>query len=220
MNADDIPKFTELMTGICVLYGKSPSDALMELYWRALESFDFEVVKTALEAHVSNSDSGQFMPKPADVMRYVQGSSQTQGLLAWSKVMQAVKSVGLYQSIVFDDPLIHAVIEDMGGWINLCMTPTKDAPFRANEFEKRYAAYVLHPPLHYPKQLIGLTEGQNRMNGYLSAIKPPLLLGDKARALSVLQDGREKPLTVHVLTASLTEEALPLDSTLEHSIHE
>lgn len=214
MDVRDLPEFTEVMTGVCVLYGKPMSDALMELYWRALESFEFGVVKAAFEAHVGNPDTGQFMPKPADVVRYVHGSSQTRGLLAWSKVTQAMRSVGLYQSIVFDDPFIHAVIEDMSGWINLCMTLTKDLPFRANEFEKRYAAYVLHPPARYPKQLVGLYETQNSLNDH--PVKPPLLFGDKERALVVLQDGRERPLTVHVLTSKFTSSDLPPNPALEN----
>ncbi len=188
----------------------------MRLYWCALEQFELAEVKAAFQAHLSNPDTGQFMPKPADVMRYVKGGTQTQALQAWSKVANAIRSVGGHASVVFDDPLIHVVIEEMGGWISLCQTLLKDLPFRANEFEKRYAAYVLHPPLHYPKQLTGLIEGQNRMNGYDYAIKPPLLIGDPKRALQVLQNGCEKLLNVQVLNLSLIASI----TTLENSVDE
>lgn len=216
MNARDLPEFTLLLTGFCVLYGKPVSEMLIELYWGALESFEFDAVKKAFQAHLSNPDTGQFMPKPADVMRYVNGSSQTRALQAWSKVAEAIRRVGSYASVVFDDPLIHVAIEEMGGWISLCQTLLKDLPFRANEFEKRYAAYVLHPPLHYPKQLIGLEEKENRMNGY--AIKPPLLIGNTERALTILQNGCEKPLNVQALNLSLA--ALSLNPPSENSRNE
>jgi hypothetical protein len=37
--------------------------------------------------------------------------------------------VGAYQSVVFDDPLIHLVLEDLGGWIKICSTLIKDLIF-------------------------------------------------------------------------------------------
>jgi hypothetical protein len=55
------------------------------------------------------------MLKPSDVVRYLEGSTSCQALQAWSKVMQAVKTIDQYDSVVFDDSLIHAVIHDMGG---------------------------------------------------------------------------------------------------------
>ena len=195
MNTPNLPEFTKLMTGLCLLYNKPANEILIELYWRALEPFEFPLVKAALLVHLNNPDTGQFMPKPADVVRYLQGSSQTQALKAWTKVAQAIRSVGGYTSVVFDDALIHAVIEDMGGWIALCQTLLKDFPFRAHEFAKRYAAYVLHPPLRHPRQLLGLEEQQNHTRGH--AVRPPLLIGNAQEALRVLTLGRDKPGQVH-----------------------
>src|SRR5262249_10206529 len=138
------------------MYRTPLSRKSLELYWNTLQPFEWTDVKAAFQMHLTDPDTGQYFPKPADVVRHVHGNSETQALKAWSKVDEASHAVGCYASVVFDDPIIHVVIEDMGGWIRLCQTLLKDLPFRANEFKKYYAGYVNHPPSHYPKQLLGL----------------------------------------------------------------
>jgi len=193
MNPSNLNEFTQLLTELCVLYKMPVSERFIELYWDVLVPFSFAEVKAAFQAHLKHPDTGQFMPKPADVMRYLRGGSQAQALQAWSKVATAIRTVGAYTSVVFDDSIIHVVIIEMDGWISLCQTLLKDLPFRAREFEKRYAAYVLHPPTDYPHQLIGLEEQHNRLNHH--AVKPPLFIGNPEQALKVfnLQHKNKQP---------------------------
>lgn len=202
MQSIDGQAFQQLLTNIGMLYGETVHEKVLETWWGALEHLEFAEVKVALKVHVRNPDTGQYMPKPADVMRCLRGDSKTQALQAWSKVEDAICSQGAYASLVFDDALIHAVIEEMGGWVRLCHTLLKDLPFRAHDFEKRYAAYVLHPPPRYPKQLIGLEAQQNNLYGY-AAKNPPLLVGNSERALQVFQSGGDKPVRVRSLNALL-----------------
>ena len=98
--------------------------------------------------------------------------------------------IGAYRTVVFDDPLIHAVIWDMGGWQTLCAMLIKDEPFRAKEFENRYVGYVARPPTQYPRQLAGITDTVNSAQGY-GQVNLPTLIGDEQQALRVLQTGRE-----------------------------
>ena len=201
MLTTDMPDFINLMTGLCVIYGKSMNKALADIYWRALQRFDLPAIKDAFQAHVDNPDTGQFMPKPAEVVKYLEGSTSTQAMQAWTRVERAIGSVGSYRSVVFDDPLIHAVIADMGGWVQLCKTDVKELPFKANEFAKRYASFVLHAPQTYPRQLTGLLEQQNGQLGFKP--EPPALIGDKQKALAVYQHGGDNTLLVHQPTLPL-----------------
>lgn len=202
MNANDLTQFTQFLRKCCVLYNKPMCEDVIEWYWGALKSFEWVKVKAAFQSHVSSPDTGKFMPTPAEVLCYVQGGSpQTQALRAWSKVEHAMRSVGSYESVVFDDCIIHAVIADMGGWIGLCQTHLKALPFRAHEFQKRYAAYVLHPPLRYPKQLLGLMARDNHREGYV--MKTPLFIGDIERALAVFNQDNDGSLSVQSLSVEL-----------------
>jgi hypothetical protein len=176
MQPSEQDAFGQLLTGIGLLYGKTLHEAVLAIWWQALKHCEFSEVRAALNAHVVNPDNGQFMPKPADVMAYVQGSTESQALQAWTHVAEAIRDFGAYHSVIFPDPLIHRVIRDMGGWIALCQSKTSELPFVAKEFEKRYRVLVIHPPADYPRQLTGLVEQQNRLGGY--SPPDPVLTGN------------------------------------------
>lgn len=176
MQSIDLPRFKHLLTGIGALYGNPMPEILLDIWWNALEKIAFENIKKALESHVVHPDKGQFMPKPADVIEHLEGSTESQALKAWSLVAKAIREVGAYSSVIFPDVRIHAVIRDMGGWIALCQSKRVDLPFRAREFEKRYQAMVQHPPADCPHQLTGFLEQQNRLDGYLPP--EPIRIGE------------------------------------------
>ncbi len=189
MKASEKQAFAQYMMGIGEIYNQNVSKQKVSLYWQLLSQYVWEDVKTALDAYMLNPDSGQFMPKPADVVKWLSGNTQNQALLAWTKVANAISHVGPYQTVVFDDAKIHVVLADMGGWIKL-ETLTLDAqPFVAKEFQVRYQQYVRQPPTTYPKKLLGKTEGQNMLHGL--PIPNPVLIGEQDLAEKVYLSGGE-----------------------------
>lgn len=197
MQTHDLVKFTTLLAGLGELYGKFISEQLTDIYWQTLKIFDWQDVQHAFQAHLYNPNCGQFFPKPADIVRFIEGSGETRALRAWTIVEKTMHQVGIYQSVVFDDPLIHAVIEEMGGWIKLCSMTLEDLPFRSREFQKRYMGFVIKKPNRYPKYLYGLSECENAKNGY--DVESPLLIGDAGRAERVMLNGGGMPLLVQPL---------------------
>ena len=165
MKPMDRSVFKQLLTGIHLLHGKTLHEAVLELWWQALIAFEFPAVKKALEAHITHPVQGRFMPVPANVTGYLEGSHESRALKAWSDVAESLRRVGAYESVVFADALIHAVILDMGGWVKLCQTPEKELPFRAKEFEARYQAMLQHPPREIVSQLSGLLAQSHRAWG-------------------------------------------------------
>lgn len=136
-----------------------------------------------------NSDVGQYMPKPADIIRYLEGNSETKALGAWSKVESAIRHVGIYENVTFDDPLIHVVINQMGGWSLLCSIKSENISFRANEFIKRYRHLLRKNLINYAKTLSGLFDISNTANGFGYFKSLAVLVGDKSRAEEVLKKG-------------------------------
>ena len=190
MTPNDFDEFQRRLTAAWALYGKSITEDVLEIFWQALQSYPLADVKQALNRHAIDPDVGQYPPKPADLIRQLEGDPESQAMQAWSKVWQAVGRVGTYQSVVFDDPLIHAVVEEMGGWLVFGQFTEEEQPFRAQEFVKRYRAYQTVrrcPP--YPPKLIGRTEHTNATAGFTEAIPPPVLLGDPAQARQVQAQG-------------------------------
>jgi hypothetical protein len=190
MNTDstqDRQEFKIMFETIWALYSKNITKGVLSVYWGALKRYSIDDIRHALNVHVQNPDSGQFLPKPADLIRVLDGSTQTAALQAWSKAEKGIRSAGPYQSVVFDDPIIHAVIVDMGGWIDLNNMLEDEAPFKAREFEKRYQGYALRPPETYPRMLTGMSQADAERRGY--KVRPPVLIGNKEKAKAVFQNG-------------------------------
>jgi len=188
MQATDKQRFANVLCGVADYYGKELSNATIGLYWQGLQQFDVTDVERALWEHTQNPDAGQYMPKIADLVRTLQGRTQDQAALAWSKVDNAVRTVGTYVDVVFDDALIHRVVSELGGWIWLGKQDEKEWPFVAKRFEALYRSYrtLAEAPV-YPPQLTGLANAHNALEGHEAV--PALLVGDLAKALRVQKGG-------------------------------
>lgn len=194
MQISDRKPFSDLLSEVLAYYGKPMSEFLLSTFWHGLRAHEFEDVSRAFSLHAKDPDRGQFAPKLADIARMLEGSTSTQGMRAWAKVDRAIRCVGANRSVTFDDPLIHVVIVEMGGWIPMCRSDESDMPFKAREFEKRYAAYRLRrevPP--FPPRLIGANEADNKLNGFEHYVIEPVLIGDVQKATRVLEKGQATP---------------------------
>lgn len=191
MQTDDFPKFHEGISGVMGFYSKSVSTFALDVWWNALKVYDLPAVVDAFNRHLANPDAGQYAPKPADIIRMLQGSTQDSALRAWAKVDQALRRIGTYTDVVFDDPLIHRVIHDMGGWIGLGTKNEDEWPFVAKEFENRYRGFRVRSEIpEYPTKLIGIANAHNEKHNF----KPdaPVLIGNELMARQVLNGGTDK----------------------------
>lgn len=191
MEQADRRKFSLMFDGVCELYAKESTDTLKAVYWEMLKHFEYDAVANAFTRHSLNPDTGQFMPKPADIVKMIEGASDDRSMKAWTKVEKAIRLVGPWESVVFDDANIHAVLDEMGGWINICSVTDDELPFRAKEFQTRYRAYAQRGKAqNFSRRLVGYFEHGNSTSGH--EVKPPILLGDQRQALLVYQSGKEK----------------------------
>lgn len=188
MQERDRQAFAAMLAAVSAIYGRDLSPAVIELYWRALAPYDIGAVRRALDRHVRSPDVGQYWPKPADLIRAIDGTTEDAALRAWATVERAIRLVGGYESVVFDDPLIHRCIADVGGWSRLCLTAEDELPFRAREFVTRYRGYAMRGELPaYPSHLIGRFEAENSARGY--AVPAPVLIGDPDACRRVIEAG-------------------------------
>ncbi|NLR74271.1 MULTISPECIES: DUF6475 domain-containing protein [Leeia] len=186
------PEFRQLLTAVYDFYNKPLSRFAHAIWSEAMRPYDYPAVREAFSRHCTNPDGGQWLPKPADIVRLLQGGSKDAAQIAWAKVDRALRSVGTHRSVVFDDPLIHLCIADLGGWTRLGQVSEQDWPYLANRFETLYRGYRLRaePPAWLPL-LQGLSDSHNRQHGY--AGDDPLAIGDAHRAQRVYHDGQNSP---------------------------
>lgn len=190
MQPSDKTAFLRTLGNVLSFYKQDINEFVTGVWWEALKAYDLEAVQQAFNRHAVNPDTGQFPPKPADIVRMIGGTSGDAALSAWSKVERAVRSIGQYESVIFDDPLIHRVIEDMGGWVKVCSCPREeDFVFVAKEFQNRYRGFAMRnerPP--YPRVLLGVAATQNALAG-ISQQAAYRLLGDPAKCQLVYRRG-------------------------------
>lgn len=180
MKPADAPDFKRTLAGVFALYAKDLSDIVLSIWWEAMRPFDFAAVKDALNRHAVNPDTGQFLPKPADIVRLIGGGTQDAALIAWAALERAVRQVGVYQSVAFDDPLIHRVAEDMGGWVQFGAQTDAEWPFVRNQFVTLYRGYRGRAlPVEAPPYLAGLTEFHNAAGGF--HVDPPVRIGSRSQ---------------------------------------
>lgn len=187
MQEQDKAKFSTLVTEVLAFYRQDVSRFAMSVWWEACKGFDFEQVAKAFNAHAVDPERGQFAPKPADVVKALAGTKTDRARLAWGKAFDAMQRVGAYQSVAFDDPVIHAVIEDLGGWTKVCRSDMEQLSYMEHRFCEAYRAYATRPDVEYPAKLIGEFEAINRHEG--RKVAPPILIGNPQKAAEVLRLG-------------------------------
>ena len=195
MNTNDMEAFDQIWTEAHEVYGRKPEPRVVYMVFQALISFPLKDIERALCRHLTNPDTGQYPPKPADIVRLIQGSSQTTSGEAWAKVDRAIRCVGNYRTVVFDDPKIHAAIDRLGGWQKISLTEEKEYPFLRNNFLKLYQGFTVQPPETFPRKLIGTCEHENSQHDSFMrgrSKNEPVMIGDPERARLVYQGGGEQ----------------------------
>lgn len=184
-----VEEFANLFTGVAEYYEKELSPSGLKVLMLGLQRFQLSDIKRACSIHMQNPDNGQFMPKVADIVRIIDGDTGSQAGQGWIKADKALRIQGPYRDICFDDPIIHRVIDDMGGWVHFCTrSNSEEYKYQKLEFEKRYRSYAGKPLPEYPKLLTGMASHQNSVKGY-SRRELPALIGDESKALGVYQQG-------------------------------
>ena len=134
-----------------------PTPGQIEWAFEVLKDQEIGQIKHALIMHARDQHAGQYQPKPADVIRHIEGSiddRKAAAAFAYAKAIDAISSVtgGSYGSVVFDDPAIMYAIQcGFSGWVNFCNAKQHD--FDRKKFCDEYANY--REGLPYPKCLDG-----------------------------------------------------------------
>lgn len=189
MRPTDGARFQELITNVMAYYRQDVSDFIMGIWWEGLKNAEFEQVAKALTRHATDPENGRFPPKVADIVRQLQGTPTDRSAAAWGKVFDAMGRVGAYQDVVFDDPVIHAVLADLGGWPTLCRTDTEELGYVRHRFGESYNAYARMGEFTYPRSLIGDRSPDHEYTNRGWPLPEPVLVGDREAALKVLRDG-------------------------------
>jgi len=171
----DKPYFVKVMTGLCELFNKTPSEFIFDIYYEAFKEYSDEQINTAVTNCVKTYKYNT-LPKPADIIEWIEGTKDDKALNAWLTARSAIARVGYYNSVAFGDPIISRVISEMGGWVDFCSQLTCDMPFVEKRFREIYKTFE-KKDIHEPVPLVGFLESQNRLKGLTESIPKAVRIG-------------------------------------------
>lgn len=197
MTEHDFDQFANAMMGLAENYGQTISPEGVALRFRALSAHPISEVMQATMGLLA-SRKYTTMPTVADFMEHLGGGAvQDIAEVEAGKVVDAVRMIGGYRSVAFDDAVTQAVIEQgFGGWakLNEELTDEGMAWFR-KDFARMYQSFAKQGvKLH--GHLAGLAEIQNTANGLPQFVQPPALVGDRQKALVIAATPSERAIAM------------------------
>ena len=165
MKNEDKRAFFDLMMAAGEVYGREVTQPMAAIYFSALANVSIEQVQEAMMAHMQNPDSGQFFPKPADLIKQMTGTTKQQdaaiedrAAIAWACIERGIRRVGSYGTLKLEDKQALATVKAMGGWQSICQTETSKMEWKRKEFIRMYETFERMPLEALPSSLPGRIE--------------------------------------------------------------
>lgn len=165
MQNEDKRAFFDLMMAAGEVYGREVTQPMAAIYFSALANVSIEQVQAAMMAHMQNPDSGQFFPKPADIIKQMTGTTKQQdaaiedkAAIAWACIERDIRRIGSYGTLKLDDKQALATVKAMGGWQSICQTEISKMEWKRKEFMRMYETFERMPLDALPSSLPGRIE--------------------------------------------------------------
>jgi len=165
MKNEDKRAFFDLMMAAGEVYGREVTQPMAAIYFSALANVSIEQVQEAMMAHMQNPDSGQFFPKPADLIKQMTGTTKQQdaaiedkAAIAWACIDRDIRRIGSYGTLKLEDKQALATVKAMGGWQSICQTETSKMEWKRKEFIRMYETFERMPLDALPSSLPGRIE--------------------------------------------------------------
>ena len=206
MQEADFDSFSALMLGLAENYGQSITTEGIELRFKVLAPYSIAEVEAAAFSLLATRKYTT-MPTVADFLeRLGGGTAEDKAEVACSKALDAAAVYGAYRSVVFDDPVLQAVINNnFGGWAKFCQAEYDK--WLRKEFCEAYAAYSRQGFAEYG-YLPGICEVENSAKGLGQFVEPPAMIGAAEGCKAVLRGGSDMAISEALpFVAVLAEEA-------------
>lgn len=155
MKESDIEEFTKALTITAALFKESNTPEMIKLYFEILKKYEIEDIKWALRQHLETS---KFFPKPAELIAFINKpeSIEDKANKAWNLLLKSIGRYGYYDSVQFEDKIIHSCVRAMGGWMQV--SDREPDTWMHKDFVNFYKSYQ---NTTHPDKVTGMIEKQN-----------------------------------------------------------
>lgn len=179
----------ELLTVLADMYRKDMSEGEFKVWGMVLERYDQEEISKAFSLYLAEESR---FPTPADIVSRISGDAEGKALDALIRVEKAQAAHGSYLTVIFDDPIIHFVIDELGGWIKSCRLTEYEFTWWKKDFRERYKHHLKYSgDLKNVPPLLGIFDEKNLPGGHPG--QTPVLLGDKDKCLEIMNQSKFFP---------------------------
>lgn len=189
MMQQDLPRFASSLMAMATVFDKAVTPQITEIYFRALDKFTADEVEQGISKACSTL---KFFPKPVELIECITGGSGNladRAMIEACRVLEAVKSIGTYSTVCFDDPITQAVIvQQFGGWAKFSEMREENEKWFVKDFSAGYQAFARQNVRHYGA-LPGISHGQNALTGREREEKP-VYIGDVQKAKAIHAQGK------------------------------
>jgi len=147
------------------MYKVELTSAMLQAWWGSLKAYDVDVVEQALFSYIACPDSGMFEPKPANLIKFITGTTKSNAQvvddraeIAWACVEGEIRRIGSYGTLKLDDGAAMAAVASIGGWKDLCYCSTEQLTWKKKEFCSAYSTLERTPLESLPESLPGRIE--------------------------------------------------------------
>ena len=191
----NLKEFSVVFAVMCEYFDAKPSEGLTQIYYEDLKALSMEDLKNAFKI-LRNTRIYKGLPKIAEIKDVILGRIEDQAPIAYQILIETMKRVGPWETVIFEDGAIGKTVEAMGGWEHLNEMPFEEWKYRKKEFEQLYMVNI-KSGRNEPIKLSGCFDHINATTGHEGFNKPILITKDMKfiEGGEVKQiNGKESPL--------------------------
>jgi len=179
MEKKDFKNFCQLLNFAALATNKDlKSKESIAFYFEVLSDLPFAQVAQAIKKIVQAS---KFFPTVAEIRETAAGRPEDGAARAWDVAIKAAASIGIGNSVRFEDPRTQYAIARMGGWRQLCNLKIDNQPFERKIFlqfwQEAHDRGITWNSPGVPPVFESLSDRNNRHLNYSHLIRPPVQVG-------------------------------------------
>lgn len=161
MNKNDMVEFAKIMATAGVVFDKEISKELCATYFDVFTDYDLDSIKKAFTQYIKTN---KFFPKPAEIIELINPSIniKDRAEAAWLQLLEGIRKHGYYDSVEFEDKVIHSCIRAMGGWSKV--SDREQDTWMHKDFINFYESFEGKP--YHEDRIIGAIESRGGKHSF------------------------------------------------------
>jgi len=134
----DRERLLTTLAAVYAFYERELTELACEFWCDDMGNFPVDAVERAFAAHRRDPERGQWLPKPADIIRQLQGDTTQRAALAWGEALDCARAGGAGYARL--QPATRAALDSIGGMLALRRADDSQVSFLQRQFVAAHKA--------------------------------------------------------------------------------